>query len=193
MAPLKTASRILCHRHDGTKTYYYVEGCLSAKKKDIEAFTPWVLNGSSLPRSIDLDQCIINRHIRLFATLQNDSRIPIRDILCVIPSENREEEVDLQVRLWLDFQELQNFAPHVLATYDTKSCMYSAIFWDPTMLTIIPKDSAVDFQNLPSFRRYCGKKPAPPVRRSARIQAQGISSGRARDVGPIYYHDLALY
>lgn len=56
MAPLKMISCIQSYKIVETTMMYFVEGIATANKSKVRERLPWVFDGWSLPRSIEVDK-----------------------------------------------------------------------------------------------------------------------------------------
>ncbi|KAJ5365336.1 hypothetical protein N7517_008222 [Penicillium concentricum] len=124
---------------------YFVEGVVSEQRNKIETCLPWVFNGWSLPRSIELDKGLDDTWSvygievtwkTIESKAKKGHKLKVGRLSNATPSAHRNNEFDLHVGLWVNREVLETFAPSLL----DKS------------------------------KREAGIKPFIPLRRSVRVQ-----------------------
>lgn len=116
-------SCIRCYRVVKTTTMYFVEGVVSEHRNKIETCLPWVFNGWSLPRSIELDKGLDDTWSVygievIWKTTESKAKkghkLKVGRLLNATPSAHGNNEFDLHVGLWVSREVLETFAPSLL-------------------------------------------------------------------------------
>ncbi|KAJ5775812.1 uncharacterized protein N7511_000823 [Penicillium nucicola] len=141
---------------------YFVEGIATANKTKVGERLPWVFNGWSLPRSIEVDSMLdewLICGIKVTWNTNSSQTLDVWRVSDVKPSVDGDNEVDLHIGLWVEREVLERWLLPCLN------------FEDPI----------TDFNKLPLSKREAGMKSAghkkkqamqssKPLRRSVRIK-----------------------
>lgn len=117
MAPLKMISCIQCYKIVETTMLYFVEGITTAKKAKIRERLPWVFNGWSLPRSIEVDKGLDDWLICGIKVTWNTTNSQILEAWRVsdaTQSVDGDNEFDLHIGLWVEREVLERMALSLL-------------------------------------------------------------------------------
>lgn len=119
VTPLKEIYRIHCYKINKSIATYFVEGVATANEAKIKEHLPWVFNGWSLPRPIEVDKGLDGWSIcgiQVTWNTANDQVLDICWISEVRKSPDGNTEFDLCVGLWVEREVLEKMAPSLLAS-----------------------------------------------------------------------------
>ncbi|KAJ5775848.1 uncharacterized protein N7511_000859 [Penicillium nucicola] len=142
---------------------YFVEGIATANKTKVGERLPWVFNGWSLPRSIEVDSMLdewLICGIKVTWNTNSSQTLDVWRVSDVKPSVDGDNEVDLHIGLWVEREVLEQMAPSLLESrcFENIQSMGKLIQFE---------DPITDFNKLPLSKREAGMKSAGHKKKQA--------------------------
>lgn len=96
---------------------YFVEGIATANEAKIKKSLPWVFNGWSLPRPIEVDKGLdgwSTCEIKVTWNTTNSQVLKVCLVSDAKPSVDRANQFDLHIGLWVEREVIEKVAPSLL-------------------------------------------------------------------------------